>query len=242
VTMASFAGLSHYPWAYARFFVFALPLLLLILAEGVTTAPGARSPVLCGAAALFVLATWSPDLRRLFEQKSNRPWSAIATFLRTHMEPPDLLVASGSGDLLGSPAVNLAPYLGDRARNFQSVSSFLAPGKAGNRGRIFFIQPHEPIITEAPSWRFGTVHIVTYAAPTRAAEAEALLTDLEQSLQGKISDTRVGDYRLVLELLAALGRPDVGSKNTERYYECLMRTPRQRWAPRQMLGIPADRE
>jgi hypothetical protein len=241
VAMASLAGLSHYPWAYARFLIFALPLLLLILAEGVTNGPWAGHALLCVALTSFVLSSWTSDLRRQFEEKSNRPWGEIAGFLRSRIEPGDVLVASDYDDAF--PALNLRVHLGKRRNsyNFPPVSSFLEPSKAAEPGRIFFIEPHEPIVTTAPQAQFGTVQVVVYSAPTRRAEAEALLADLEQSLHGQVSDTRTGDYRLVLDLLAALGHPDVGYSNLRLYYRCLMRTPRQRWAPRQKLGIPPDR-
>jgi hypothetical protein len=197
----------------------------------------ARSASLTAALVVFVLCTWSPDLRQRFEEKSNRPWEAIADYLRSRLEPTDFLVAPDYGEAV--PALNLAAYFGKRKDNydFRPVSSFLAPSKAAEPGRIFFIEPHEPIVTTAPSAQFGTVQIVTYSAPTRLAEAEALLADLERSLQGKVSETRTGDYRLVLDLLAALGRPDVGGKNLRLYYECLRLTSRQRWSPPQKLRI-----
>ena len=238
MALASFAGVSHYPWAFGRFFVFALPLVLLLLAEGVGAVAG-RSTAAVAVVVALVLATWTPDARALFAAKRDRPWRTIARFLRGHLRPADLLLASDTAEVF--PALNLGVYLGERAAAFRPVADFLAPAEAARPGRIVFVEPWEPLATTRPRRRFGTVQVVTYAAPTRAAAAAALLADLEARLGDRVGDALAGDWRVVLDVRAALGRPDADGGVTQRYYESLMRTRRQRYMPRQFLGLSRDR-
>lgn len=229
VAAASFLGVSHFPWAYARFFVATVPLLLIAIAAGAAHLPGGR--VATALALLLVVASWIPGLRDLDARKRDRPWRTIAGHLHATTTAADLLMSTDDGDTHG--ALALRPLLDDTTAQAALIGPWLAEATAP--GRLLLLNAGRPLPTTAPAQTFGAVQLLTYTGTSRAAAVEAAVADLEHGLDHRVATGFSGAYRVLLELRTALGRPDAGGEYTALRYQCLMRSQRVRFTPPQML-------
>jgi hypothetical protein len=175
--LMSIQGLAHRPWAYQRLLIFQLPILLLLVAEGVSVLSARRRGL--GALVLsLLLLGWWPGFRQLFEEKPRRsgsPLLAAARFVEEHFEPGDLLVADRSLDLL-----HLRNYLPPRRFAGMTLEPFLDDPEA-RQGRFFFWSRTRLASTQ-PRVETQAGSMVLYAGehPLRALQLEALTTLSEQ--------------------------------------------------------------
>ena len=95
--LMSLQGVSVNTSAYARYLIFSLPLLLILIAEGIDWL--ARTCMARGAAiaawgltAIIVLC-WTPLVHAQFLAKEQWPYARVAKFLHTQMQKNDVIVA-----------------------------------------------------------------------------------------------------------------------------------------------------
>lgn len=241
VATASLLGVSVYPWAWARFLIVSLPLLILWIGEGADALPGPRW--LGALAVAGILVSWAPGMCELFIEKRDFPWREVAAYLRSETRPEDGIATADFAQVY--PEIALAPLLGGRRAQLAPVGRYLRPARAGSApGRLFVVSPNAPIETDASQRSFGAVQVVTYAARTRRGAAERLLADLERSVGTRVAPELTGLYRMILALHAALGLEDPDGGYAARYRACAERTERQRHLPPQLREprAPEDRK
>jgi hypothetical protein len=226
--MASWVGLSGFPWAMSRYLVMVVPPLLIVLAAGVASLPRVASAVVV----VLILATWIPGIAEMRFEKRRRPWPRAAAQIASSTTPADVLVTTD--DDLAHTALHTGAYLPAGGAAFGSVAGFLA---SPSDARLVVVHVGEPIPARARRRRFRQIQLLTYAGGAHADVAAAALDDLERWLGGRVDPALTGAYKLVLELRAALGRGDPDGRWTRAYYECRMRTDKQRFMPGQYLGV-----
>lgn len=99
ILFLSLQGFSHYPWAYGRFLIFCLPIMIVVMSDGIMfCSRGLTSkmrklfiPVLIG----ILLATWIPNLVDHFEEKITQSHSALkkaAAFIKNEYRDGDMII------------------------------------------------------------------------------------------------------------------------------------------------------
>lgn len=239
--LVSLKGVSHFPWAYARFQIYCVPLLLILMAEGIRwlAARGpARAPALVmawGLTAGAVLA-WTPPLADLFAGKhENAAYAQTAAWLQAQRRSGDLIV------LQGGPYVQMTPLLPPQGADapVQAETYVKKPVGPADGGRVFFVAPDDALPEGADTprrHRFGKLQVVVYDGPA-AAVCASLRADLVQVADGRISPSLGGDYNLLA--LLDRGRPAAPDAPTAREWRllaalCRTRTGRFRSLPEQM--------
>ncbi len=116
----SLKGVSHFPWAYARFQIYCVPLMLILMAEGIGWLTArARHPAAAWALTAVTVLCWLPPLADLFAGKrENAAYARTAAYLLAQRRPGDLIVIEGASFLQMIP---LLPQ---------------GRGRAGPRGRF----------------------------------------------------------------------------------------------------------
>ena len=99
--LMSLQGVSVPSWAFARYLIFSLPLLLILIAEGIDWL--ARHVWMRRGAAIvawgltaIVVFCWTPFVRAQFLAKKQWPYARVAKFLHTQMQKNDVIVAGWS--------------------------------------------------------------------------------------------------------------------------------------------------
>jgi len=225
ITAISWAGVAHFPWVHARYLIASLPILVLFVAAGVSWWTGRRGALACALLTAVVVASWTPEIRTLFAEKERYPWRTAATYLNHNLREGDVVVFPDVAQLHPQLILSL---LVERATSFLPVSTYLS-ARGDPPGRLVVVNPHTPIESDAEQVRLGEIQILVYDQTPRVAAARAFLADLERSVGERVSGELAGQYRLILDLRAALSpETDVPSEYTARYYSCLVRTELQR--------------
>lgn len=231
MALASLAGVAVLPWAFARFLVPVLPLLLLFAAEG--TARLARSRTAPAAlVALLVAASWTPGFADLLEEKRDYPLIEVARYVEEQ--------APGRGEVLAIGGVtqhHLKPYFDERT--FVTAPAFVR-GAPDGASRLLVVSPDLRIRTASPQRQLGELQVVTYRGDSRAQIALTLLRELRETLGRRVSPKLTEHYRLVLDLLPARASDGLRAEYTALYWKCLVRTRWHRFAPPHLLKLEPD--
>jgi hypothetical protein len=204
----SLQGVSVPSWAYARYLIFSLPLLLILIAEGIDWLAihvwmGKGAPVVAWGLTAIVVFGWIPSVNAQFLAKEEWPYAQVATFLRTQMEKSDVIVAGQSIGLSLSQFFErpedriMLPdkYVSKVASNLDSPLS----------GRVFYVTgPGFLKDRKAPVRRFGKSEVTIYGGDTARALLQQWYADLLHRTAGSIVAPFQGDYQLLALLEEAL--------------------------------------
>ena len=203
--LVSLKGVSHYPWAYARFQIYCLPFLLILLAEGINwlaaLVPGkssVRMAVLSSILVAAVIAAWVPDTAQVFaEKRASAAYVETAAYLQIQRRTGDVVVVEGSINHL-----DLQPLLPRGADGpIRAEDFFTKPGTLPATARVFFVAPSQPPLGDVTARRtFGDLQVVTYQGPTATA-CESLRTDLTRAVSARSIDSTLADTYQLLALL-----------------------------------------
>lgn len=199
--LMSLQGVSVATSAFARYLICSLPLLLILMAEGIDWL--ARHVRIRGGAAItawgitaLVVWCWTPYVRNEFLDKRQWPYGQVANFLHSQMQTNDVIVAGWAmgftlSQFFDHPENCIMPpdkYLNKVANHLDAP----APG------RVFYV-------TGEWTWngpkahvqQFGRVQVATYSGAT----ARVLLQEWREDLLSRTAD-RVffpleGDYQLL---------------------------------------------
>ena len=236
----SLKGVSHFPWAYTRFQIYCVPLLLIVMAEGIrwlSAWAGRGFPRRAGAALTAVaLLAWLPPTQDLFARKhADAAYAGTAAYLRARQRPGDLVVVASTGIQLP-----LTPLLPTGPGGPVGAAEFVKnPDGLGEGGRVWFVAASDPPLG-APEARHvcGKLQVVTYAGPAAAACA-GMRADFLRVATGR-TDANLGSYYGLLALLDK-GQPAAPGATTAREWRLLARlcrtqTGRFRSLPVQLRG------
>ena len=100
IVLMSLEGFSHFPWAYGRFLIYSLPLLIIFVSKGLDSVVTWFVPwqgrvwgvvLLCAV----VAATWWPAMESKFHEKRTMAGSAVkkaAAIIAKHYAPNDVIL------------------------------------------------------------------------------------------------------------------------------------------------------
>ena len=240
--LVSLKGVSHFPWAYARFQIYCVPLLLILMAEGIRWL-AARGPARVSASALAWAVTvgavlaWIPPTGELFAGKrENAAYARTAAWLQTQRRPGDVIVIEGNASHL-----QLIPLLPQEEADapVKAEDYIKAPAGPAAGGRVLFVAQGDPPLGLPEARRredFGKLQVLIYDGPATAVCA-SLRADLARVADGRI-DPALSDAYGLLALLDKRqpAAPDAPTAREWRLLARLCRTQTERFRsmPEQM--------
>jgi uncharacterized protein DUF6541 len=198
--LMSLQGISVQTSAFARYLICSLPLLLILMAEGIDWLARqvwqrGSAIVTWGMTALMVVC-WTPYVRAQFLVKEQWPYARVAKFLQTRMQKNDVIVAGwGIG-------FTLSQFF-DHPQN-----RILLPDKYVNKvakdldarvaGRVFYVTgPGIAKGRTVPIRRFGQAEVTIYAGKTARALLQEWREDLLRRTAGRVYAPFTVDYQLL---------------------------------------------
>jgi hypothetical protein len=167
--LMSLQGIAIDAGGFARYLIFSLPLLLIVIAEGVdwiTRHIRVRWAAIAawGLAALIV-ACWTPCIHAQFLHQTRWPFADVAGFLHAQMQKDDVIVA---GWMVGFTLSQFFDHPEDRIllpdKYLSKVSDKLDAPASGRvfyvTGRTRLLPPFTPVEAAEMNRRFGRDQIV----------------------------------------------------------------------------------
>jgi hypothetical protein len=229
--LMSLQGVSVSP-AEPRYLIFSLPLLLILLAEGIDWLArhirmrrGAAVTAWC-LTALIVLG-WTPVVRTQFAAKRQLAYVHAAKFLHAELRKRDVVVARwGDGFTLSQFFRNAKSLILMPDEYVNRVASSLDTPR---EGRVFYVtSPAGLKDRKARVQDFGRLEVAIYSGDTARAVLEEWREDLLLRTGGRVAAPFRNDYQLLAlmeELLPSGQSPDHWRCLAER---CAAPTPTQR--------------
>jgi hypothetical protein len=199
--LMSLQGVSVNTSAFARYLICSLPLLLILMAEGIDWLArhvwirgGATVVALC--LTTLVVLCWMPNIQFQFFAKKQWPYAKVAKFLHRQMQKGDVIV---SGWNLG---FTLGQFF-DRPQN-----QIMLPNDYINRvanhldapapGRVFYVTGQAILNGRKAQVRnFGQLEVTTYRGATARALLQGWSDDLISRTAGRVSASFETDYNLL---------------------------------------------
>ena len=230
-------GVSHFPWAYGRFQIYCVPLMLILMAEGIQWLAyrftAWRAPGVAWALVASMGVAWLPALEGFFAGKhANAVYGQVAAYLQSERRAGDVVVAEGAAQL------ELVPLLPPGADGAIPAEEFVKnPARVPEGGTRVLRRPGAlELGTPAARRAFGKLQVLVYAGPVTAVLA-GLRADLVRVANGRV-DPALADPYTLLALLDE-SRPADPAAPTPREWRLLARlcrtqTARFRSMPEQM--------
>jgi hypothetical protein len=199
--LMSLQGVAVQSSTFARYLIFALPLLLILTAEGIDWfARHIRMPRVAVVAAWGVTALvvfcWTPYVRAQFLVKKQLPYARVAKFLHAQMRKNDVIVAGwGIG-------FTLSQFFDDSKDRImlpdKYVSRVATRLDVPLRGRVFYVTgPGSLNGRKANIRRFRGLEVSTYSGDTARALLQEWREDLLRRTAGRVYAPFQNDYQLL---------------------------------------------
>jgi uncharacterized membrane protein len=198
--LMSLQGVSLRALEYARYLIFSLPLLLILIAEGIDWFARhvwvRRATIVAWSLTALIVVCWTPYIRWQFLVQKTWPYGRVAKFLHTHMQKNDIIVA---GWAIG---FTLSQFFDDPEHRIVLPDSYLH--KTANqldarlKGRVFYVTG--PAIQNgrtASIQRFGQAEVAIYGGDTTRALLEEWREDLLHRTAGRVYGPFQNDYQLL---------------------------------------------
>jgi hypothetical protein len=199
--LMSLQGVSVQSSAFARYLIFALPLLLILMAEGIDWfARHIRISRIATVAAwvvtALVLLCWTPSIHGRFVIKKQWPYARVAKFLHGQMRKKDVIVTGWS------LSFTLSQFFDDSKDRIMLPDQYVrrvAPRlDAPLRGRVFYVTgPSILDGREAPIRRFEGLEVTTYSGNTARELLQQWREDLLRRTEGRVAAPFRNDYQLL---------------------------------------------
>jgi hypothetical protein len=198
--LMSLQGVSVPTSAFARYLIFSLPLLLILMAEGIDWL--ARHIWMRGATIValsltaLVVASWMPSIQWEFLKQKTWPYARVAKFLHTHMEKNDVIVA---GWLLGFTLSQFFDHPEDRILLPDSYVNKVANQlDAPLKGRVFYVTAPAILNARTATIRpFGQLEVAIYTGNTARMLLQQWREDLLHRTSGRVYLSFQNDYQLL---------------------------------------------
>jgi hypothetical protein len=199
--LMSLQGVSVGSGERARYLVFSLPLLLILLAEGIdwltrhVRMRKIAALAAWGLTALLVLC-WTPYVHAQFLKKEQWPFGRLARFLHAQMQKNDVIVTGWRWRF------TLAQFFEDSEDRIMLpgdyVSKVATQLDAPGAGRVFYVTGLGVLHgRNVPIQRFGQMEVATYSGDTARALLQQWREDLVRRTAGRVIAPFQGDYRLL---------------------------------------------
>jgi len=236
--LMSLQGVSVPSWAYARYLIFSLPLLLILIAEGIDWLAihvwmGRDAAVIAWGLTAIVVLGWIPLVRAQFLAKEEWPYAQVATFLHTQMQKSDVIVAGRS---IGLSLSQFFDNSEDRIMLPDSYVSKVASNLDGPlSGRVFYVTgPGFLEDRKVPVRRFGKSEVTIYGGDTARALLQQWRADLLHRTGGSVVVSFQGDYQLLALLEEALPSGHSADQWRSLAESCRVQRPSVRYIPRHL--------
>lgn len=199
--LMSLQGISVNTSAFARYLIFSLPLLLIVMAAGIDWL--ARLVWMRGAAAItawglatLIVACWTPNIRGQFIVQKQWPLATVAKFLHSQMGANDVIV---TGWAVG---FTLEQFFDHPEKCIMQPDKYLRTFANGLdapvRGRVFYLTgPGIPNGRTAPIQHFGQAEVTTYSGKTARELLQEWKEDLLLRTAGRVYAPFHNDYQLL---------------------------------------------
>ena len=203
--LMSLQGVSVPTGAYARYLIFSLPLLLIVMAEGIVWL-AKHVPMQGGAAvaawalAGLIILCWTPYVHAQFVFKKQWPkqwpYAEVAKFLHEQMQKNDVIVAGwGIG-------FTLSQFFDDSKDQImlpdEYVNKVATQVETAVPGRVFYVTGLGLLNgRKAHIQRFGLLEVTMYSGDTQRALLQEWRDDLLSRTGGRIYPPFQGDYQLL---------------------------------------------
>jgi hypothetical protein len=235
--LMSLQGVSVNTSAYARYLIFSLPWLLIVMAGGIDWLARhvwmRRSRIVAWALTALIALCWVPTVHALFLAKKQWPYAKIAKYLHAQMRKGDVIVAGWSigftlSQFFDSPKTQIMlpnNYLNKVAKRLDSPV----------RGRVFYVTGSGALPNrQGEIRRFGQAEVTIYSGDTARALLEQWREDLLHRTAGRVIAPFEGDYQL-LALLEELLPSGQSAEHWRSLAErCRAQTPAARGVPQHL--------
>jgi uncharacterized membrane protein len=230
VASISLGGVSHYPWAYARFLFASLPWLVLLIADGVGTIIGQSGRRrFVGTVTVAILSVCSlVALSRERRDEHAHPWHRIAAHVRGEMTTDDRCL------VIGRPIYSTAMQVYGVPCSDKATAALtgLWPDKLL---RVLLVVGPRGFTPKFPTREFGDVRVMAVAG-TPQAIASQLIKEMIAGANGHVTPELADVYREVGSLLRWAGKTDAATTYDLLQRECWLRDDRFRNQPPQFLS------
>jgi hypothetical protein len=198
--LMSLQGVSVNTSASARYLIFSLPLLLIVMAAGIDWL--ARLVWMRGAAiaawglATLIVACWTPNIRAQFLVQKQWPLATVAKFLHSQMGTNDVIVTGwGVGFTLEQFFDHPEKCIMQPDKYLRKFANQL---DAPVRGRVFYLTgPGTLNNRTAPVQHFGQAEVTTYSGQTARELLQEWREDLLRRTAGRVYAPLHNDYQLL---------------------------------------------
>jgi hypothetical protein len=235
----SLQGASVKTSAYARYLIFSLPLLLILMAEGIDwLARFVRiqriATIAAWGLATILVMCWKPYIDMEFLIKKQWPLAEIAKFLHGEMQEHDVIVAGWSiGFTLGQFFDHPDSYIMTPDKFVSQVADRL---DAPLQGRVFYLTGagdgtagRKPLIR-----RFGREEVTIYSGATARALLQEWREDLLRRTGGRVYAPLETDYHLLALLDERLSPGQSADHWRALAEQCRAQNPWWRDVPRRL--------
>jgi hypothetical protein len=235
--LMSLQGVSVNTSAYARYLICSLPLLLILIAEGIDWL--ARSVWQRGTAiaawglTALIVVCWTPLVHAQFLVKKQWPYAQVAKFLHTQMQENDIIVAGWN---IGFQLSQFFERPEDRIMlPDKYVSKVANELDAPLKGRLFYVTGPAILNGRTATVRqFGQAEVTIYRGKTARALFEEWREDLLHRTAGRVSAPFQNDYQLLALLEERLPSGQSADHWRSLAERCRGESPAARGVPRHL--------
>jgi hypothetical protein len=237
--LMSLQGVSVYPWAYTRYLIFSLPLLLILMAEGIDwLARHVRmrrgAAVAAWGLTALILLCWTPYVYAQFLAKKQWPYARVAKFLHAQMQKNDVIVA---GWAIRFTLAQFFDHSEDHTMlpgNY--VSNVATQLDAPVLGRVFYVTGLGVLNgRKAPIQCFGRLEVTTYSGDTARVLLQEWREDLLRRTGGRVVAPFQGDYQLLALIEERLPSGQSADHWRSLAERCRAQSTTERYVPRHLL-------
>lgn len=187
IVCMSAQGLSHYPWAYARFLIPCVPAILIFLCEGLCFCSEKYfSSRYRSIAAIFmiamIMATWMPNAKKAFGEKvpiEESRWYKAAKLIAPKYQEGDIILCEGFFMQL-----NLQTYLSKSKYRILTLQEYINNvGINHHAGEVFLITSNK-FKTSQSSESLGNSKVVRYPLNSKDEFLAILNNDYIRTAEG----------------------------------------------------------
>ena len=236
--LMSLQGVSVQSSAAARYLIFVLPWLLILMAEGVDWFARHLRVLKAGTVAVWavtalVVLCWVPSIHGRFVIKSQWPYARVAKFLHTQMRENDVIIAGWS------MAFTLGQFFDDSKDRImlpdKYVSEVVTRLDAPLQGRVFYVTWFGLSDgRKANIQRFGGLEVTTYTGHTAPELLQQWREDLLHRTNGRVAAPFQNDYQLLALLEERLPSGQSADHWRSLAERCRAQSPSE-YVPRHLL-------
>jgi len=235
--LMSLQGVSVDTAAYARYLICSLPLLLILIAEGIDWLARSvwqrRTAIAAWGLTALIFVYWTPMVQAKFLAEKRWPYARVAKFLHTQMQKNDVVVAGWS---IGFTLSQFFERPEDRILlPDQYVSKVADELDTPLKGRVFYVTGPAILNGRTTSIRqFGQAEVTIHRGKTARALLEEWREDLLHRTAGRVYAPFQNDYQLLALLEERLPSGQSADHWRSLAERCRGESPAARGIPRHL--------